>query len=529
MTAKAGATQNATLQALRLPLESYPGLNRFALDLVKGAGRAAGFLNRRPVESMQPSGVSKPEALASALAESNRRWGNEAGSELNAWKDGRTVSLVAGQQVCFAGGPLLILVKLASLLKIREDLARRGVPATVFFWMATEDHDFDEVASITVQTRTGRARLRAAGESSRQMVGPLPVDGGLRNSLIETLGIEPPRWLREGISYGDSFAELLAEVLRDRGVVLVDSMLPELRRGGREFFLSIVERMEQAERRVTDRSSEIRQAGYTPQVVPAEDGHYSFLYRVDEKGERQPIRMDQGEWKVGGRRSSRNEVLAMVEQEPERISTGVLARPLLQDRVLHTDLFLGGPAEVSYYAQLAPLHEMFGIAQPHAGLRGHLLAAPARTLRPVVDYGLGPEDLFRTPEEIIARLDPSLPERMRAAIEASAGELERGLEGILEAVLEADPQLARSAGRRLGRIRYHLDRLSEQGERAAMRKDGERYNALVRLAETLHPDGAPQDRHVAWITFWTQYGSHLVERIVDEVEPDAPVLKVVGL
>lgn len=529
MPARAGAAQATTLQALRLPLESYPGLNPFALDLVKGSGNASDLLPRRPLESMQPSGIQATEALASALARSNRGWGNEVAREVESWRQGRTVSLVAGQQVCFAGGPLLILVKLASLLRIREDLRLRGISATVFFWMATEDHDFDEVASITLQTKIGRTRLRAPGANARQMVGPLRLDERLRADLIEILGIDPPGWLRQGLSYGDSFAELLAEVFRDRGVILVDSMLPELRTEGRELFLAMVAEMEHAERLVSERTEAIRQAGYNPQVSAAEDGHYSFLYRVDDHGVRQPVRVDGGHWTVGGRRSTRDEIVRMVEQEPERVSTGVLARPLLQDKVLRPDLFLGGPAEVSYYSQLAPLHEMFGIPQPHVGLRGHLLVAPQRTLRPVSDYALGPEDLFRTPEEIITRLDPSLSEKMRTAMDASAGKLEEGLEQIRQTVVEVDPQLARPAGRRVARIRYHLEKLSDQGEKAALRRDRERYNAISRLTETLHPDGAPQDRHIGWITHWIQYGTHLVERILDEVEPDKPVLKVVGL
>lgn len=529
MPAKAGASKATTLQALRLPLESYPGLNPFALDLVKGSGRSADLLPRRSLESMQPSGIEATETLASALIRSNRGWSNEVAHEVEIWRQGRTVSLVAGQQVCFAGGPLLILVKLASILRIREDLRLLGVPATVFFWMATEDHDLDEVASITLHTKSGTTRLRASSASTRQMVGPLRVDERLRAGLIQNLGIDPRGWLREGLSYGDSFAELIAEVFRDRGVILVDSMLPELRSEGRELFLAMIEEMEQAERLVSERTDSIRQAGYSPQVVAAEDGHYSFLYRVDDHGVRQPVRVDGGVWTVGGRRSTRDEIVRMVEQEPERTSTGVLARPLLQDKVLRPDLFVGGPAEVSYYAQLAPLHEMFGIPQPHVGLRGHLLVAPQRILRPVSDYGLAPEDLFRTPEEIIARLDPSLSERMRAAVDASAGMLEQGLGQLRQTVLEADPQLERSAGRRLARIRYHLDKLSDQGEKAAMRKDRERYNALLRLTGTLYPDGAPQDRHIGWISYWAQYGTHLVERILEEVEPDKPVLKVIGL
>ena len=520
----------AATQSIALPLNLYPGLNSFALDLVTGSGTAGGFVRRTALESVTPSRKRAPDALVAALETSNRAWGNDVSAELERWREGETVTLVAGQQVCFAGGPLLIPVKLASLLRLRDLLAQKGVAATVFFWLATEDHDYEEAASITLAGKDFRRKLRAAApDGNRRIVGPRPVDAALRREFLELMGIETPRWLREGISYGDSFAELMAEVFSGRGVVLVDSMLPELRREGRELFRAMVERMDECERLVSQRSDAIREAGYKPQVIAGEDGHYSFLYRVAEGGLREPIRSDDGQLAIGGRQVEREEVLALVENSPESISTGVLARPLLQDLVLGPDVFIGGPSEVSYYAQLAPLHELFRVEPPHVGLRAHLLAAPQRTLRTVDRYSISPEELFLPTDEIVTRRDPSLVTKMRGAIQDSGSKLEEDLAEIKSTILDADPTLGRSVERTLGRIRYHLRKLEERGERAALRSDGERYSAISRLSETLFPDGAPQDRHTAWIPFWFQYGTRFIDRIIEEVEPDAAVLKVIGL
>ena len=75
---------------------------------------------------------------------------------LRAGRAGETVTLVAGQQVGFAGGPLYTLAKIATLVKMKRELEKQGKPATIFFWLATEDHDFAEVATLNCRSRCRR-------------------------------------------------------------------------------------------------------------------------------------------------------------------------------------------------------------------------------------------------------------------------------------------------------------------------------------------------------------------------------------
>src|SRR5205085_5433391 len=96
--------------------------------------------------------------LAQALIASNQRWGSFVANDVRRWQRGESVAIVAGQQTGFAGGPLYTLVKLATLVKMKRDNEARGVPTTIFFWLATEDHDFQEVASIAFPAGDARAQ-----------------------------------------------------------------------------------------------------------------------------------------------------------------------------------------------------------------------------------------------------------------------------------------------------------------------------------------------------------------------------------
>src|SRR5207245_928192 len=180
-----------------------------------------------------------------ALIESNRRWGIDAAADLRAWAAGKTQTIIAGQQVGLAGGPLYTLSKIASLLKMKRDNEARGIPTTILFWLATEDHDFAEVATIALPSKDGQRDLtwiRAnRGSDPRAVVGRLPIPETLVEELVAKLGISRPKWLRSGITFGDSFAELLVEAF-EGGFILVDALLPELRREGAPLFAAIMKR-----------------------------------------------------------------------------------------------------------------------------------------------------------------------------------------------------------------------------------------------------------------------------------------------
>src|SRR5205085_354724 len=97
----------------------------------------------------------------------------------------------------------------------------------------------------------------------------------------------------------------------------------------------------------------------------------------------------------------------------EKTSTSAITRPLLQDFVLAPDVFVGGPAEVSYYAQLAPLHELLGVRMPRVALRGHALVAPKRMMRAITRYAIDAASLFRDADAILTKHEPEAAARIQ--------------------------------------------------------------------------------------------------------------------
>lgn len=492
------------------PLSAYPGMSRFVLDWLSGNGDARRFLPRVVERDLRV--LPRSADLRRALDNQNRGWGIQASAELERWSSGSTRTLIAGQQVGFAGGPLYTLAKLASLVKMKRDLESAGQPATAFFWLATEDHDFDEVAQLALPVEGQQQDLvwlrarRTAPE--RTMVGPLEVPETLKSGLADALGIDLPSWLRPGITFRDSFAELVAEVTGGE-VVLIDALLPELRRAGAPLFDAIFDRWNEVQRTVAERSAALTRAGYAPQVLSRDGEQYSLLFEMSA-GERRLV----------------EEPRAV---ESEMISTSALTRPLLQDFVFGTDIFIGGPAEVSYYAQIAPLHELLGMAPPRVALRGHAFVVPHGVRRAMDRWALSVEDALRPADETLAgRESDGVKEIDRIASGAKAALLE-DLARIGELALPADHSIARSYNRSVGHIEYHFEKFRQRATRALARKDRERFRAVRRVVGTLHPDGHVQDRVVSWFALWQAHRERLFETLVHEIDADAASVKVVTI
>ena len=502
---------------MRVPLAQYPGMNRFVLDWLNGDERflprprgGQALLPVRSARARHEEGQAGVPVLHEALDRSNRQWGIFAKDQLTRWAAGETATIIAGQQVGFAGGPLYTLAKLATLARMKRDLEAQGTPVTAFFWLATEDHDFAEVATLDVPSSDRQLdllRLRAVRSAeSRTAVGSLPIPDALIEQLLTFFAMPRPGWLREGITFRDSFAELIASVFGS-DIILVDALLPELRRAGAPLFEQIRMEHDRIQSALHERATALEAAGYKEQVIPRDGHEYSLLFALDDHGNRGAL---------------------SDETPPERTSTSALTRPLLQDFVFAPDVFVGGPAEVAYYAQIAPLHELLGVPMPRVALRGHALVAPKRVVRAFDRYAIQPTEVFASAGQILTAREPEGVARIRELADEGKRELLARVEQIGALALPADHSLAGSIQRSIGHLEFHFNKLAERAIKGLVRKDRERYLAVREIVATLYPDRHVQDRVVSWFAYFCVYGELLVQRMIEEIEPDSAYFRIIS-
>jgi len=197
--------------------------------------------------------------------------------------------------------------------------------------------------------------------------------------------------------------------------------------------------------------------------------------------------------------------------------------------VLEPDVFVGGPSEVAYYAQIAPLHELLGIPTPRVALRAHALVAPQRITRMFERYAIEPNEIFTSADALLAEREPEGVAKIHAIADDARRELAKRITEIGEIALPAEHALARAISRSIGHIEYHFDKLAERAVRGLVRKDRERYAAVRELVSTFYPDRQAQDRVVSWFAYWCDYGSEFLEKLIDGVQPDSNVCSIIAL
>jgi bacillithiol biosynthesis cysteine-adding enzyme BshC len=281
------------------------------------------------------------------------------------------------------------------------------------------------------------------------------------------------------------------------------------------------------------RSEELVKGGYHAQVLVAEGG--SMLFLMDEAtGERVALRRTAGngnaQWKAGGRVYSSGDLIAILEKAPERLSPNALLRPVFQDTLLPTAAYVGGPAEIAYFAQSAALYEaILGRITPVLPRLSATLLEPA--IAAVMDKDeVQLPDAMTTAEELAQRLGArAMPIAEKRKLAAVGNALERELAALTEYLGGMDESLGRAAEVSASKMRYQMDRLRRMAATFELQREASLRKHAQAITLNVFPNGHPQERVLAGVWFMAKYGDGLVERLVGVAGNQCPGHVVVRL
>lgn len=477
-------------------------------------------------------------ALAAALADANRSYGHPGADELaRRLADPEVEVVVAGQQPGLFGGPLYTLSKLLAASRWAAALEAAGRPAVPVFWVATEDHDWHEVSRATFLAPDGPREVDL-GEDPEPLtpvgvrtLGP-GVTGalaGLREAMpgdryegwVETLG----RWYRPDARFGEAFCRLVVELAGERCPLLLDSMLPALKAAERPHLAGLVERRREVEEALAAADEEIARRGHPHQVHPQRGVSPLFLF---SHGERRRIAWaDDDTFELRGGQGGRRPVADLataIDDNPEVVSPGVLARPAIQDAVLGTSLMVLGPGEMSYLPQAAPVYRVLGVAPPAVALRPQVLVLESHQVEQLDEADVALADLLESADALERRLaersgaDFTAPPRQR--LEELLAELE-------EPALALDANLERPLAKTRDNVLGAFDTFAGKVRAAAARREEVHARRLERLRDTVLPGGKLQERVVASAHYPGKYGRRFADAVSEQMELDGGVLQVV--
>ena len=449
---------------------------------------------------------------------------------LDRWVEEHGVIVTTGQQPGLLGGPLYSLYKGISAVRLAEQLERSlARPVLPVFWVASEDHDWDEADhTYVIDTANELVRLQVRDPGHvRRALHRIPlgdemadvVEQAIQNLPATDFSAHYVDLLREaykpGATLADGFAEVLFSLLAPLGMCFADAASPAVKELSGPLLLEELDRAEGHEALLREDAEKLEGAGYTPQVTIL-DGAVNLFLEGSEGRER--IYRNGRDFEL---RRSRESVAAeaireRAEADPLTLSPNVLLRPVVESTIFPVISYVAGPGEAAYYAQIKRLFEAHGLTMPVIYPRHAVTVIEAKVRKRLDKFGLDLERLQRPLHEIMSDIArDEVPEGVLQALEDLKSSVERGSADLLEAATSIDPTLEGP----VTNARNNALSAFQAAERKiiqSVKRENEVASSQLEVAQRhLFPDGQPQERMLAPLYYLVRYGSDFVASLAE--------------
>ncbi|CAH1213878.1 Putative cysteine ligase BshC [Paenibacillus plantiphilus] len=537
-------------ESVQLPIgqpltEAYIKRSDVRLDSIFGSHPEAEGDWKRRLQWLREQADSRvsPDKLARTLKEYNKRfnWSPAVAQSIEALAGGAPV-IVGGQQAGLWTGPLLVIHKAVSIIRAAEEASRKhGETVVPVFWIAGEDHDWDEVNHALLLARDyGMDRIAIdRPEGARRSVSQTVLtqecmaaaiaqlsaaleDTAFKPELLERLTL----YAKQSQSLSDWFAHIMGWLFGAQGLVLLDADDPDLRRLEAPMFKALIQHNDKLEDAYLRGAQAVQECGYSQQAEVVPGGANLFIYRGaqdgidrnDAEGERTLLFKRDGRFenRRGTVSWTKDELLAIAESAPERLSNNVLTRPLMQDYVLPVLATVLGPGEIAYWALTAEAFRALHMQMPIVVPRMSFTFVEGTVAKHMMKYGLTFEDVacrFSAIREAwLLKQDEFHIESRFAEAKEKFADL---YEPLLEMVSSVQAGLSDLGQRNKAKILEQIAFLESHTKEAHAIRFNAGLRQLDRIALSLWPEGKPQERTVNAAVYWNRYGRAWLQRLLE--------------
>ncbi len=510
------------LASHRLPHQS-----KLFLDYVDKFSRVEDFYAHAPklasvtrvARELKFPGDRRKEVVA-ILREQNMRFGGgPAALENLARLEKGAVAIVSGQQVGLFSGPAYAFYKALTAIQLAAELTKSGIEAVPVFWMATEDHDIDEVRHVSWFQDGELKRFELAAPEAAaagRPVGNVPLGQQVEEQVHEAADLLSrqgsvllAQLLKECYNpletYGSSFAKLFSRLFSAQGLILLDPLEHALHRVAAPIYRQAIADRDLLNDKLLQRGKELEAAGYAPQVkVTAKS---TLLFYMGE-GPRNPIVASGAEkFAAGQKHWSKSELLAAVDAEPQNFSPSALLRAVVQDYLLPTVAYIGGAAEISYFAQSEVVYKQVLGRMPTILPRPGFTLVDIKGAKLLRAYKLKVEDIWAGSQEVRRRMElVSVPKELSRDFDCNHKEVMKMLDKLKRQIEKLDPTLQGAVETARKKIDYQIDKLRRKTGRAQDEKAGLLVNHEAFLEHLLYPHKTLQSRELCLLPFLARWG-----------------------
>lgn len=433
-----------------------------------------------------------------------------------------TFTVTTGHQLNLFTGPLYFIYKIVTAINLAIELKmahpdKNFVPV---YWMATEDHDFDEINHVSVDEKniswiqttngaTGRLSTKTVAAAVTAYKGYLGISKNGKHiaKLVEKAYLEHD-------NLADATRYLVNKLFEKYGLVIVNADEPALKK----LFANIITAdviEHNSSKNIEESSKKLQDLGFKTQVNGRD---INFFYLKDDLRER--LVFEKGKYLVNHTDISftEDELKAEIESNPERFSPNVVMRPMYQEVILPNIAYIGGGAEVAYWMQLKANFDFYKVDFPVLLLRNSALLIDKRSAENLYNLGFSLEDVFLPTEEL-----KNLWVSKNSTAQLSLADESRAINSIFDQIklnaYKIDKTLSVSTDTAKQKTSRLIENLEKKLFRAEKRKHEMALIQIENVKKRLFPNGTMQERTMNLAPMYVNYGEDFLSSCIENFEP----------
>lgn len=476
------------------------------------------WLETDPYSDFDHARLSKLLLAQAALV--NNTSGKSTQNILNLAKK-NSYTVTTGHQLCLFTGPLYFIYKIVSAITLAERL-KKEFPGSEFvpvYWMASEDHDFAEVNHFHHEDRTlewNSSQAGAVGEFEtaelRRLLPEIKSTFGISDNATELINLFENAYLKHA-TLADATRFLVNELFGEFGIVTIDGNDPNLKSQFKDYFREDIFKNSPYEQ-VAKTTSRLTSANYHVQVNPRPIN--CFYMR---KGQRTRIEKQENVYTIVGTDQSftADEIEAMIESDPSKLSPNVVLRPVYQQVILPNIAYVGGPGELAYWLQFKGMFDAMKVRFPVLVPRNFITILDLPVLKRMSKLGIKEKDIFKSAEQLLT--DLQILKGKVFHIEDYQRAISKILDKLKYDIASADKTLVAAAEAELHRSLKALDKICFKANRSLKRQLDTEARQMGIIKTTLFPGGIPQERHQNFSPFYLRFGRSFFSAIKENTDP----------
>lgn len=464
----------------------------------------------------------------------NQKISKQTQQNIDLLNSNKTIVVATGQQLGIFGGPLYTIYKTITAIKLCAYLKENyeGFNFVPLFWLEGDDHDYDEVRSFAVlnnenQFITMNYNDGQPDEVNRGSVAELKfnqnienvfneLNNGLRETEFKTSLLEFLKtFYQPGKLFLESFRELMISLFDEFGLLVFNPTDSAVKRILTPIFKKEISEFGDHTGRLVERSAELEEVYHAQVKVKPIN-----LFFVDDKERLSIEPTETGEFRLRNKRKkfSLDDLLSQLEFSPEKFSPNVLLRPICQDFLFPTAFYVGGPGEISYFAQVSPLYNIYGIEEPFIYPRSSATIVEKGVQTVLEKNSLVYVDIFTEEESLIQKIVAASSEiNLETLFNNASEELKNTFKPIDNKLISIDKTLSDLSEKSLKRIEETLNYLKTKAVDAEKRKYDSTIRQVSKVRNVLFPNNNLQERELNWIYFANKYGMDIFKWIFNEL------------